>query len=275
MSVLKGRTALVTGASSGIGADLARELAQRGCHLVVVARREDRLKQLRDEVGARFGVGVHVLAMSLSEPGAAQALFERVGELGASVDVLVNNAGVGVFGDFEEIPWERQRQLLELDVVAPVHLTRLFLPGMLERRFGYVLQVSSIGAFLPTPGYATYSAAKAFLLSFSEALSHELRATPVRVCALCPGVTQTEFFETAGQPMSLFQRATVMPSADVARAGIDALLAGRRSTIPGRLNALSMAATARLAPRRIAVAAAGLLMRYGARPSSQEDPGGA
>lgn len=261
---LEGRLALVTGASSGIGADFARALAARGAGLVLVARRRERLEALAAEIAAQHGTACHVVAQSLSEPGGAPAVYEAVRGLGLPVDVLVNNAGAGVFGEFKDVPWERQRELLELDVVAPTHLTRLFLPAMLERNAGWILQVSSIGAFLPTPGYATYSAAKAYLLSFGEALASELRGTSIRVSTLCPGVTETEFFDAAGQTRSLFQRLSVMSSADVAEAGLAALFAGRSSRVPGLLNAISMQGV-RFVPRRAATGLAGFLMRFGAR----------
>lgn len=263
MSELRGRTALVTGASSGIGVDLARGLARRGANLVLVARREDRLRAVAEEIVQRHGVKADVVAQSLSEPEGAPRVVERVRALGVPVDVLVNNAGVGVFGEFKDVPWERQRALLELDLVTPVHLAHAFLPDMLLRGEGWILNVSSIGAFLPTPGYATYSAAKSFVLSFSEALAWELRATRVRVSALCPGVTETEFFDVSGQTRSLFQRATVMPAADVAESGLRALFTGRTSRVPGFLNAASIQSL-RLVPRRLSTGLADLLMRFGA-----------
>ena len=267
MSDLRGRTALVTGASSGIGAELARGLARRGASLVLVARREDRLRALAEEIGGRHGVKVDVVPLSLSEPEGPPRLVARVRELGAQIDVLVNNAGVGVYGAFHEVPWERQRALLELDVVTPVHLVHLLLPEMRARGEGWILNVASIGAFLPTPGYATYAAAKSFVLSFSEALAWELRSTRVRVSALCPGVTESEFFDVSGQTRSLFQRATVMAAADVAESGLRALLAGRTSRVPGFLNAASMQSL-RVVPRRVQTAVADWLMRFGAREGS-------
>lgn len=264
MSELRGRTALVTGASSGIGAELARGLARRGANVVLVARREDRLRVVAEEIAERHGVKAEVVAQSLSEPDAAARVAARVRSLGSTVDVLVNNAGVGVYGEFKDVPWDRQRTLLELDVVTPVHLVHAFLPDMLARGEGWILNVASIGAFLPTPGYATYAAAKSFVLSFSEALAWELRATRIRVSALCPGVTETEFFEVSGQTRSLFQRATAMPAADVAESGLRALFAGRTSRVPGFVNAASMQSL-RLVPRRLSTAVADLLMRFGAK----------
>ncbi|MBI4705117.1 MAG: SDR family oxidoreductase [Deltaproteobacteria bacterium] len=236
-----GRWALVTGASSGLGVDFARELARRGCHLVLVARREERLRAVADELRREHGVAVEVVAIDLAERAAPETLHRRVGELGYAVDVLVNNAGLGVYGRFLNVPPERSQQILDVDVAALVLLTRLFAGDMVERGFGRILQVSSIGAFQPTPTYACYAAAKSFVLHFGEALHRELRGTGVSCTVICPGVSATEFFATAGQERTLYQRLYMMPSAAVARAGIEAMLAGRAVVIPGfanRLNAL-------------------------------------
>jgi hypothetical protein len=249
MSTLRDRWALVTGASSGIGADFARELAARGAHVVLVARREDRLRALAEELERAHGVRTRVLASDLAKPDAPRALHDRLRGEGIAVDVLVNNAGFGVYGPFLDVPWERERQMLELDVLALVHLTKLFAADMRARGFGRVLQVASIGAFQPSPTYAAYSAAKAFVQSFGEALACELRGTGVTVTVVSPGVTDTEFFAVAGQQRSLFQRLTVMPSAKVARIGIRALERGRPLVVPGFANALT-AWSMRLLPRR-------------------------
>jgi short-subunit dehydrogenase len=145
MSELRGRRALVTGASSGLGADFARVLAEQGCHLVLVARRADRLEALAKELRERHGVQVESLAMSLSEPEAAAALHQRMSARGVEIDVLVNNAGFGVFGEFLSVPWEREREMLQLDVLAVVQLTKLFGAEMVKRGRGWILQVASIG----------------------------------------------------------------------------------------------------------------------------------
>ena len=263
MSVLKGKTALVTGASSGLGVDFATILAERGCNVVLVARREDRLRKLADDLAARHGVKTHVIATSLSPLGSAQALYDRIRGLGLEVDVLVNNAGFGVHGPFTETPWEREEEMLLLDVVALVHLTKLFVRDMVARNSGYVLQVSSIGAYQPSPTYATYSAAKAFVLSFGEALSYELRATNVKVSVLSPGVTETEFLEVAGQKRTLYQRMSMMASRPVAEIGIDAMLRGKPSKVAGLMNALT-AWSLRFMPRRAQAAMASAAMQIGA-----------
>jgi short-subunit dehydrogenase len=237
-------------------------LAEHGCPLVLVARREDRLKQLAEELSSRHGVDVRVVAMSLSEPDAPQVLHERLAAEGLEIDVLVNNAGFGVFGPFLAVPWEREREMLQLDVVALVHLTKLFAADMVRRGRGWILQVASIGAYQPSPSYATYSAAKAFVLSFGEALSFELRRTGVRVTVVSPGVTATEFLQVAGQKPTLYQRLAMMKSEDVARAGIRALVRGKPSTVPGLANKVPTFLM-RFTPRRLQARAAHLTMNVG------------
>lgn len=263
MSILRGKCAVVTGASSGIGADCARVLGARGCNVILVARREDRLRALQQEIIANHDVQAHVIPMNLSAPDAPPALYERIRGLGLTVDVLINNAGFGLHGNFADIPWEREHEMLELDIVALVHLTKLFVRDMVARNFGFILQVSSIGAYQPSPTYATYSAAKSFVLNFGEALNYELRHTNVKVSVLSPGVTASEFLQVAGQRPTFYQRMTMMPSRTVAEAGIDAMLKGKPSKIPGLANALPVWLL-RFTPRRLSAAIASFAMQYGA-----------
>ena len=192
---IRNKTALVTGASSGLGVDFARELAKEGANLILVARREERLKAVQAEIKQEFGVDVDVIPMDLTQPDAPQALYDRLKSGKKPVDVLVNNAGYGLFGMFTELPWEKQKQMLDLDVIALTHLTKLFVPDMVERKFGAVLQVASIAAYQPAPTYASYAGAKSYVLFFSEALDHELRGTGVNVTTVSPGVTATEFLK--------------------------------------------------------------------------------
>ena len=236
---LAGRTALVTGASSGLGVDFARELARRGCNLVLVARREERLKQVQAELQAAHGVTVTVVTLDLGAPDAPQALYDRLQAQQAAIDVLVNNAGFGVFGHELDIPWDKTRQMLELDIVALTHLTKLFGRDMVQRGFGLMLQVASIGAYQPSPTYAAYSAAKSYVRSFSQALNYELRGTGVSSTVVSPGVTATEFLQVSGQRRTWFHNATIMTSADVAAAGIRAMLQRRYSVVPGFMNWLT------------------------------------
>ena len=172
-----------------------------------MARREDRLRALEHELVERHGVAVDVAILDLTADGAPEELRRRTEHAGRTVDVLVNNAGYGLFGEFSKLDWEREHNMLELDVIVPVHLTKLFLPGMLERGFGHVLNVASIGAYQPSPLYASYSAAKSFVLNFTEALSYELRGTGVHATALSPGVVATEFLHVAGQTPTRYRGA--------------------------------------------------------------------
>lgn len=256
---LSGRTALVTGASSGLGVAFARELAGRGCALVLVARSDAPMQQLATELRAA-GVGVHVRPADLADAHAREALAQGLAADGIAIDVLINNAGFGVFGAFADTEWSRLDGMLAVDVVALTHLTRLFLPGMRERGFGRVLQVASTGAFQPTPSYAAYAAAKSYVLEFSYAIDSELRASGVRCTVVSPGVTATQFLAVSGQRATWYQRVTRMDAPAVARIGVNAMLAGRTGVVTGVVNAL-MAHATRLMPRRVSAYVAGLLMR--------------
>ena len=232
-------TALITGASSGIGAAIARELAQRGHGLVLVARRRERLQALAKELSDEFGIATHVLACDLANPTSRARLPGRVEKLGVSVDVLVNNAGFATGGPFHKSDPDRELQQVRLDVEAVVALTSQFVPGMVKRRRGAILNVASTAAMQPMPYSAGYSAAKAYVLSFSESLHFELRGRGVTVTALCPGPVTTDFWEIAGWEVSgqSFESAIPRPawiSADeAARAGVRGLEAGRRVVVPG------------------------------------------
>jgi uncharacterized protein len=256
---LSNQAALITGASSGLGADFARQLASRGAGLILVARREAQLCAVAAEITQKYEVPVQTIALDLSRPGASQVLYNQLRRQGIQVDVLVNNAGFGVFGDFAAVPWECEEAMLELNIVALTHLTKLFVVDMLERNSGYILQVASIGAFQPTPTYASYSAAKAYVLHMSEALNYELRHSGVSVTVISPGATATEFFRVSGQSPSLYQRMLMMDSRTVARIGIESMLRRRSSVVPGFLNSLGASST-RLMPRRMQAALANLLM---------------
>lgn len=222
-----GKTALVTGASMGIGAAFARELSRLGATVILVARGKDKLTELARELPRS-----HVIAADLLQPGAARRLFDEVTARGLDVDVLVNNAGFGAYGGFSELPVETQRDEVTLNVTSLVELTHAFLP-MLERRGGGVIQVASTAAFQPVPYMAVYGATKAFVLSFSEALWAELGPRGVRVLALCPGATDTPFFARAGEAAAVGKR---VPPEDVVRTGLRAFRAGRSYVIHGTGN---------------------------------------
>jgi hypothetical protein len=193
--------ALVTGASSGIGAALARRIARDGHDMVLVARRTDLLESLAHEL-EKAGGRAHVIAKDLLRPGAPRELFDEVGRRGFTVDWLINNAGFGMNGPFHRLALERELDVIRLNVQVPVELTGLCLPGMVERKRGVVMNVSSLGAFAPGPYMATYCATKSFVLSFSEAIAEEVRGTGVQVLCVCPGFTRTEFQHKADVDVS-------------------------------------------------------------------------
>lgn len=256
---LAGRWSLVTGASSGIGVDFARELAGRGSNVVVVARREQRLKEVQTELTTRFGVEAQVMTADLADEAARQQIYEDLKAAGRTVDVLVNNAGFGLFGLSWEIPWEQERQMLNVDVMAMAHLTKLFLKDMVARDSGYILQVASYGAYQPAPTYASYSAAKSFVLNYGEALNYELRDSNVGVTVVAPGIVETEFHDVAGQQKNRYQRLTQMKPDEVARIAVDAMLKRKASVIPGWMNYATVWSN-RLVPRRMSAATAYRLM---------------
>jgi len=246
------RAALVTGASSGIGAEIARDLVRRGHQVVLVARSEGKLADL----AAELGPGAHVLAADLSDRAARAALPERVAALGLVVDVLVNNAGFSTLGPVHRSDPAAEMDLVEVDVAAVVDLCSRFLPGMVERARGAVLNVASTAAFQPLPGQAAYGAAKAFVLSYTHSLSGELAGTGVAVTALCPGPVDTGFGEAAGFDKEEAEEALPaflwVSAADVARAGVDGLDRGRTVVVPGLGNRAG-AVFSQLAPRRLLV----------------------
>lgn len=231
MASNRNRTALITGASSGIGYEFARLLARDHFDLILVARSGDRLATIAEELSAADGISVRVIASDLGRPGAAEALFAELD--GTAVDVLVNNAGFGLKGAVAELSPEAQEEMVQLNVLALTALTRLFLPGMLERRQGGILNVASTAAFQPGPLMAVYYASKAYVLSFTEALANEVHGSGVTVTALCPGPTVTGFADRAGTTGSRLFRGPTMDAASVAAAGYAALKRGKAMVIPG------------------------------------------
>ncbi|GLK81406.1 SDR family NAD(P)-dependent oxidoreductase [Methylopila turkensis] len=229
------RTVLVTGASSGIGAELARLFAANGDHLVLTARREDRLKALAEELWTKHATKIDVVTADLAKPEGPRELGIEVGRRGHVIDVLVNNAGFGSLGPFAKQPLDRQLEMVAVNVAAPTALAGMYLPGMLARGRGGVLNVASLAAFQAGPEMAVYYATKAYLLSFSEALFEESRRQGVTVTALCPGPSPTEFGEVAGAKNARLFKTGVVSAADVAKAGFDGFQARRAIVIPGSL----------------------------------------
>lgn len=242
------QTALITGASSGIGADMARLFASKGYALVVVARTESALLTLATDLRAAHGVPVTVVAQDLAQPDAAKSIFETLEREAITVDVLVNNAGYASYGPFVQADLQNELDEMQVNMMALTALTGLFLPGMVARRRGGVLNVASTAAFQPGPGMAVYYATKAFVLSLSEALAYEVRGTGVGVTALCPGATRSAFFDRASMENSRFVRGPMLDSTTVARAGYEGLMRGRSVVIPGARNRM-LAFTTRFFPR--------------------------
>ncbi|GMU01169.1 SDR family oxidoreductase [Corallococcus caeni] len=253
-----GHRALVTGASSGLGEVFARELAARGMDLILVARSEERMRALAAELSKAHGVQAEVIALDLGREGAGRELHARCQEKGLRVDLLINNAGFGMHGAFDAAPFARQHEQVMLNVTSLADTSHLFLPDMLARGVGGILNVASIAGFQPVPYMAIYGATKAFVLSFTEALSEETRERGVRVLALCPGPVRTAFFDVVGT-----QQAAVGPMAtaeEVVLRGLKALDQGRASVVPGWRNWLQANLT-RFTPRWLGLRVAGGMMK--------------
>lgn len=253
-------TALVTGASAGLGVHFAEALAKDGHDLILVARRGDRIAALAERLIQEHGVVAHAIASDLAQPGAPAKLFAEIAARGLTVDVLVNNAGFGLRGDFAALDGARQAEMIDLNCRALIELCHLALPGMIARRSGGILNVASTAAFQPGPWMAIYYASKAFVLSFSEALHEEVKDKGIHVSALCPGATRTEFAEVADMTDSeLFKRFASGPEAVIAD-GLAALKANKAVKVSGALNAV-MAGSIRFTPRGLARRIAGSLQK--------------
>ena len=248
-SPFRGAGALVTGASSGIGVALARELAGAGACLALTARRVDRLEETAAACRALGSPSVTVIAADLADPAAPARLAEAAGAALSTVDVLVLNAGFAVPGLYEKTSLDRTTAMIQVNVTAHLALARLLLPAMLERKQGWILAVASMAGLLPAPYQSGYAGTKAFLLNWSESLREEVRFRGVRVTALCPGITDTEFFVAAGYRGSNKFTESKMPAERVARAGLSALAKGKPRVVPGALNKTLVFAGTRLSPR--------------------------
>ena len=244
---------LITGASAGLGAEFARQLAKRGQRLVLAARRKDRLDALAAEVG-----NARTVEIDLSEPGATARLVADVEAAGETIETLINNAGFGLRGRFVDLDAAREREMIDLNCGALTDLCRAVVPGMIERRRGAILNVASTAAFQPGPKMAVYFATKAYVLSFTEALHEELKPHGIKVSALCPGPTRTEFGDVAGiKTLGQFERLS-MDAGPVVRAGLEGLDANKAVVIPGATNKIGAWST-RFAPRSVVRRIAGSL----------------
>jgi uncharacterized protein len=232
---MNNETALITGASSGIGLHLAHEFAQHGHPLVLVAPVEAELNEVKQQIAAATGVPVTVIAKDLEQPEAAQEIFDQLQSSGTIVGILVNNAGHGQSGKYWEIPLEKDLSILRLNVEAVLRLTKLFLPPMLARGRGRILNTASVAGFEPGPLLAVYHASKAFVLSLSESLATELQDTGVTLTALCPGPTDTDFFPKADMTDTRAMQHAMAPQ-EVAKAGYKGVMNGERIVVPGMMN---------------------------------------
>ena len=245
-------TALITGASSGIGYELAKVFARNGHNLILVARNEQTLNQLAGELRAKFGITVKVILKDLSIITAAQEIVDELGQEAVSVDILVNNAGFDVYGNFYETDLNRELQMIQVNLVTLTQLTKLLVGDMVKRRRGKILNLGSIGSFASSPLNAVYSATKAYVLSFSEAIAEELQGSGVTVTCLCPGATRTEFQKKAQMDDIRLIKRGVMNADTVAQIAFRALMAGRRVVVSGLYNQIQILFL-RLLPRAVIV----------------------
>lgn len=250
----KRRTVLITGASSGIGYELAKIFARNGFDLVLVARSELKLVNTALEFQQQYSIRAIPLSKDLSEPNAANDLYELLKAQGIAVDILVNNAGFGAFGPFIQTSWEEEQKMIQVNMTLLTELSKLFAADMVKRRFGKILNVASTAAFQPGPLMAVYYATKAYVLSFSEALANELQGTGVTVSCLCPGPTDTEFNKRANISASKLVNSNMrMEAGPVARIGYKGLMRGKRLIIPGMKNKMFVQAV-RFLPRQMITA---------------------
>ncbi len=245
------KTVLITGASGGIGAELARVHARHGDHLVLVARNSDKLTELKKEIDGQYKVSVHIIVKDLSLRNAATGIFNELKSKSITIDYLINNAGFGHYGDFVNNPWNKEEQMIELNITTLTQLTKLFLPAMIERKYGKIMNVASVAGFLPGPLMAVYYATKAYVLSFSEALHQEVRQKGISVTALCPGPTSSGFQEAAAiSGIKLFEHSMLPGSKQVAEYAYKSMMKGKPVAIHGVLNRL-MVASIRFTPRTL------------------------
>jgi short-subunit dehydrogenase len=260
MTSWSGKWALVTGASAGIGAALAVELARGETNLVLTARRRERLEELAQKLAAAYKVQTKIFVADLAEAEAPEKIFQFTKELGIEIELLINNAGFGAYGELTTVELRRLSDMVQVNCAAVVHLTRLYLPEMVARKHGDVLIVASTAAFQAVPYISTYAATKGFDLLFAEGLAEEMRPCGVRVCALCPGSTESEFAQVAGQTQIAATRANRETAEKVARTGLRALASGKSYVISGLGNYLGVLGQ-RLVPRGLVAGVAARMFR--------------
>jgi uncharacterized protein len=248
---MRNKTALITGASSGIGYEFAKILAKDSDVLVLVSRRRERLLEVKRELEDSAPVSVKIIVKDLSQPGAVEDIYRELESEKMSVDILINNAGVGHLGSFTETDWRHDADMIATNITALTHMTKLFVKDMIVRKKGRIMNVASTAAFQPGPLMAVYYASKAYVLSFSEAIANELRGTGVTITALCPGPTATNFAKVADMERSkLFMLKPPASASDVAHYGYDAMMKGKTVVVPGVVNKI-IAFSVRLSPRKL------------------------
>jgi hypothetical protein len=248
-------TVLITGASSGIGLDLARIFAAKKFDLILTARNHARLTELARQLEKDHAIEAHVIVADLSRPDGPHQIFSEVTRLGLPVDNLINNAGFGAYGEFTDIPLDEELEMIQVNITALTHLTKLAMPQMVQRKRGRIMNVASTAAFQPGPLMAVYYATKAYVLSFSEAIANELKPHGITVTCLCPGATATEFAARADMEKSRLFKMPKMKSPTVAMAGYKGMMRGKTLIVPGLLNK-TLAQSVRLGPRKLVTAVA-------------------
>ena len=250
------RTALITGASSGLGKAFTEELAQRQYNLVIVARSEDKLQQIKLQIERQHQVSVDLIVQDLSLPHASQSVFKQVTEKGLTIDLLINNAGFGDYGTFSDRPLDKQVKMIQLNITALVELTHLFLPSMQQRKRGGIINVSSIAGYQPMPYLSVYAATKAFVLSFTESLWAENKNSGISILALCPGPTESKFFEVAEFPQSFANQngnTSLTPASEVVKEALKALEKNQANVVTGGLGNQVIVNLSRFLPREMLV----------------------
>ena len=254
------KTALITGASGGLGEEFARIHASKGDNVVLVARSKDKMNALKAELEKQYGISVYVISIDLSELSAPKTIFDELQNQKIRGDYLINNAGFGDFGEFAACNWEKQLQMINLNITALAYLTRLFLPEMIKHKYGKILNIASTAAFQPGPTMSVYFATKAFVLSFTEALANEVKNSGVTVTALCPGATATGFQTAAALDSSNLFKGSVAGSKQVAEYGYKAMMKGKTVVVQGLMNQI-MAFSVRFAPRNVVTSIARLKLK--------------
>jgi len=247
------KTALITGASSGLGVEFAKLFAQDGYDLVLIARREERLEKLAQELHQNFGIKSHIITKDLSNPRAPEEIFEELNQQSVLIHALVNNAGTQVYGKFQETDLNKQIQMLQINLMALTSLTKLIIDQMLANHIkGKILQIGSTGSFMPVPLNSPYCGSKAYVLNFADGISNDLKGTGITITTLCPGATRTEFSTKAGMDDTLVFKFMVMKPSEVAKIGYKAMQKGKLSVVAGLYNKI-MVFSIRFLPRSLVV----------------------